>query len=323
MAYPPPRDRDTSAKPSFPVVNPETTTTTDNNNSSSSTRFSQPCHNNDNDSVTTASVRMDEAPPQSMLSLSTHASSVSIVEKTSSRRRLVKENLEEKDDDEEIQRRATSTCCGSDPKGSIPFPQQQQQQQQQQHPNGAAMYIEKLYENTVHGPCHVTMCEVEHMDLFMVRKIFAGTCTLIQIGISWIISYLFSHSFLFSFHLYHQKNCQQPLSFLGFGHHPGSAAGSVVEPSFHNDEHHHYHEEEELPLPGAYAVPQGCEYCGAVNTSDCDNHTCPRPKLFFHKKRPPFAKPDATKWDPDTGLFIVSRNTTTKTTPTPHNQRNF
>jgi len=30
------------------------------------------------------------------------------------------------------------------------------------------VYIEKLYENTVDGPCQVTLCEVKHMDLFMV-----------------------------------------------------------------------------------------------------------------------------------------------------------
>ncbi|CAB9514533.1 expressed unknown protein [Seminavis robusta] len=132
--------------------------------------------------------------------------------------------------------------------------------------------LEKLYENTVDGPCQtVTLCEVQHMDLFL--------------------------------------NCQQPLSFLGFGagEDPrNSASSSDLELSYHlppSSAYGYINEMEEPPIPGAYAVPRGCEYCGATHTADCPK-TCSRPRLYFQKKRPPFAKRDASLWDPDTDEAI-------------------
>lgn len=158
MAYPPPRERATSAKQSL----------TANSENTSSNSFSQPCSNN-NDSVTTASL-MDEAPPQSMLSVSTHASSVSILEKdpaTKSRRNVIQEALEEEEDEAEIQRRANTCCVGPELQLQKQHQSQQQPQQQPQHQQ--------------HLLCHVAMCEMEHLDLFMVREFCLGSLVYIVI----------------------------------------------------------------------------------------------------------------------------------------------
>ena len=64
----------------------------------------------------------------------------------------------------------------------------------------------------------------------------------------------------------------------------------------------------EVALPaGVYVVPTFCEYCGADHVQHCDPDHCPRPSLYFQKKRPPFCKPDATKWDPVTDHAIIVR----------------
>lgn len=47
--------------------------------------------------------------------------------------------------------------------------------------------------------------------------------------------------------------------------------------------------------------PKSCEYCKANSTNQCDED-CERPKLFFLKKRPPFA--DKEGWDPETEYRI-------------------
>lgn len=65
--------------------------------------------------------------------------------------------------------------------------------------------------------------------------------------------------------------------------------------------------------PSAPVGPETCEYCGKGNTEHCtsnlpgegrtgngeEENVCPRPKLFFLKKRPPFATPEG--WNPKTG----------------------
>lgn len=143
---------------------------------------------------------------------------------------------------------------------------------------------ERLYENTVNGPCQgVNMCEVdEHLDFF--------------------------------------TTCHQPFSFLGFGGlHPGDAryAADPNAVSYHSQtQSQHQHQQqnqnyidedlEPMPLPGAYAVPVGCEYCGVATTKECSSTTCPRPKLFFQKKRPPFAPRDASQWHPRTDFPVSS-----------------
>lgn len=66
---------------------------------------------------------------------------------------------------------------------------------------------------------------------------------------------------------------------------------------------------EPMPLPGAYAVPVGCEYCGVPNTNQCCPTTCPRPKLFFQKKRPPFAPRDASLWNPVNDYAVTTTTT--------------
>ena len=65
-----------------------------------------------------------------------------------------------------------------------------------------------------------------------------------------------------------------------------------------------------LYSPSAPVGPTSCEYCGQSNTDNCRSNlpgeatedgtsVCPRPKLFFLKKRPPFATPEG--WNPKTG----------------------
>lgn len=67
---------------------------------------------------------------------------------------------------------------------------------------------------------------------------------------------------------------------------------------------------EYLYSPSAPVGPTACEYCGRTDTEHCksnlpgdepdkDENICPRPKLFFLKKRPPFATPEG--WNPKTG----------------------
>ena len=144
-------------------------------------------------SATTAS--MDEAPPQSMLSLSTEASSqinrnnhVNVNmnfndESTTSdhvvdspqRSRPVRRNSNGKnnnnhcdlvDDDDQFQGGASSNCCGSAEVRPSLF---------QQMEDVPRVYMEKLYENTVDGPCQgITMCEVDHLDFFTVRPLLCA-----------------------------------------------------------------------------------------------------------------------------------------------------
>lgn len=52
----------------------------------------------------------------------------------------------------------------------------------------------------------------------------------------------------------------------------------------------------EVMPAGAYVVPRFCEYCGAEDIDDCGDD-CKRPKLYFQKKRPPFARKDPLQWD--------------------------
>jgi hypothetical protein len=66
-----------------------------------------------------------------------------------------------------------------------------------------------------------------------------------------------------------------------------------------------------LYSPSAPVGPSACEYCGKSDTHHCTSNlpgedpttdgenVCPRPKLFFLKKRPPFATPEG--WNPKTG----------------------
>ena len=84
---------------------------------------------------------------------------------------------------------------------------------------------------------------------------------------------------------------------MGFGRHPGDRH-ATMDPtaSF----------QEESPMLGAYMVPKSCEYCGASDTAYCCPKTCRRPKMFFHKKRPPFAAPDPDVWDPQTDEAVRS-----------------
>ncbi|KAL3794770.1 hypothetical protein HJC23_012780 [Cyclotella cryptica] len=69
-----------------------------------------------------------------------------------------------------------------------------------------------------------------------------------------------------------------------------------------------------LYSPSAPVGPSACEYCGKSDTNRCtsnlpgegdvgqDENVCPRPKLFFLKKRPPFATPEG--WNPKTGYRL-------------------
>jgi len=82
------------------------------------------------------------------------------------------------------------------------------------------------------------------------------------------------------------QNCRQPLSMFSF---------------FREHEHKTMEDVpvvEVMPVVGlgAYALPTSCEYCQATSTAECPVF-CSRPKLYFQKKRPPFAKRDDKKWD--------------------------
>lgn len=295
MAYPPPPHAASTA-------NPRTTAARGSDRTSRGAVTSRPaastnpCHDTtlglcdtSRTSATTAS--MDEAPPQSVLSLSTEASSDILLEDHDdhviNQPDTAQSAEEEEAEEEKIQRRAQQCCTDND---------NSENDNEADHPQRPTttfgvprVYIEKLYENTVDGPCQtVTMCEIEHMDLFM--------------------------------------NCQQPLSFLGFGghhHHDDSRRSSVV--MDHSGSFHHEEEEDDRPLPGAYDVPKGCEYCGASHTNQCQHNTsCRRPQLFFHKKIPPFARPDAALWDPvtDEAIYPRSDENSLKNTQ-PHSNRNL
>ena len=61
---------------------------------------------------------------------------------------------------------------------------------------------------------------------------------------------------------------------------------------------------EEYLLPGMYSIPAGCEYCHAEDSKDCNPQTCQRPRLYFHKKRPPFCPPNPSQWDLTTDLQV-------------------
>ena len=139
MAYPPTRTRGSSAS----ITDSSLAASTKEANSFHERR----CH----DSVTTAS--LDERPPQSFLSLSTEASSAIWDDDNE---HLVRRRLHQSEEsDQDLHRKAKACCADHD---ATP-----------QRTNTTAMYIERIYENTVHGPCQsVTTCEVEHLDLFMV-----------------------------------------------------------------------------------------------------------------------------------------------------------
>ena len=82
------------------------------------------------------------------------------------------------------------------------------------------------------------------------------------------------------------QHCRQPMDFFSFlkEHHTAESVGVEVLPA------------------GAYVLPTYCEYCHAADTAQC-SADCPRPALYFQKKRPPFAKPNAQVWDPVTDEF--------------------
>ncbi|GKY99845.1 hypothetical protein MPSEU_000938300 [Mayamaea pseudoterrestris] len=85
-------------------------------------------------------------------------------------------------------------------------------------------------------------------------------------------------------------HCRRPLEFLSL---------------FSRDESSSEQRVEVLPVAaGMYVVPTFCEYCGAAQTSLCDSKQCQRPRLYFQKKRPPFAKRDDKKWDAATDFAL-------------------
>ncbi len=84
------------------------------------------------------------------------------------------------------------------------------------------------------------------------------------------------------------QHCRRPLDFLSFFQEQCAAA-----------------EEDPPAIPGVYMTPKDCEYCGATQTKNCDPQTCTRPVLYFQKKRPPFCKPESSKWDPANDHAIV------------------
>jgi hypothetical protein len=68
----------------------------------------------------------------------------------------------------------------------------------------------------------------------------------------------------------------------------------------------------EMMLPmGAYALPKACEYCGAVDTIEC-SRDCRRPRLYFARKKPPFAVEQPVVVQPP-----PQQHTTTSTAPDP------
>lgn len=97
----------------------------------------------------------EEVPPQSALSVSTEASS---------RAGAGADAEEEEDqDDHEEEHHGTAHRVEDDPRPSFGHYLQQME-------DVPRIYMEKIYENTVHGPCQtVSLCEVNHMDLFSVR----------------------------------------------------------------------------------------------------------------------------------------------------------
>lgn len=68
----------------------------------------------------------------------------------------------------------------------------------------------------------------------------------------------------------------------------------------------------EMVPAGMYVVPTFCEYCGAPETTLCHAETCPRPRLFFAKKRPPFCQRNAQVWDETTDDYIDDNNNNNK-----------
>jgi hypothetical protein len=118
---------------------------------------------------------------------------------------------------------------------------------------------------------------------------------LLMVSVLWVADIFFKKrkEILFSNVVDLKKHCRQPLSFFRFFHeHQDSDMAGV----------------EVLPA-GAYVLPTSCEYCGEADTQHCDRNQCQRPPLYFQKKRPPFAKRDATRWDPITDDAIVTPST--------------
>lgn len=72
-------------------------------------------------------------------------------------------------------------------------------------------------------------------------------------------------------------------------------------------------------LPGMYAIPRACEYCGAVDSDYCTDD-CQRPKSFFQKKRPPFCPPNMSQWDPVTDVATISLEKKSPRSPSKNNE---
>lgn len=114
--------------------------------------------------------------------------------------------------------------------------------------------------------------------------------------------------YIFDIYLYvlhmHTQHCRQPMSFLSLFHHPHNEGHVAAAASASAADGTAAVNVASLPA-GVYVVPTFCEYCGANHVQQCDPDQCPRPALYFQKKRPPFCKPDSTKWDPVTDHAIV------------------
>jgi len=80
------------------------------------------------------------------------------------------------DESEEFRSQYTSqNCCGG-------HPALEHEEENEEKPTISA-YLQRmedrLYENTVHGPCQGVMCEVDQIDLFTVRVVFYVLCIIL------------------------------------------------------------------------------------------------------------------------------------------------
>lgn len=113
---------------------------------------------------TTTSIFMhgDEVLPQSQFSSSTAASSYGAEEPYMSEQQQQKQHRFHRVD-EEVD--TGGNCCGSEEEQPT-FGHYLQQME-----DVPRVYMEKLYENTIDGPCQtVSLCEVNQIDLFSVRS---------------------------------------------------------------------------------------------------------------------------------------------------------
>ena len=115
--------------------------------------------------MTTANVMDDPVPPQSTISLTSEASSQLGDDQQQRLRQQQEDHNFHMHIAEEEDIHPSGNCCAGEEERRPPSIGQYFQQMEEV----PRIYIERLYENTVDGPCQtVSLCELNHMDLFIV-----------------------------------------------------------------------------------------------------------------------------------------------------------